>query len=212
MQGKVRGKENEKRILKVLDDLYDLTSDGYRSLNVKDFELNHKIGSRIRCQIFNNLLDRKQDKTRPGNCFKYKWRTIKPNIYMARKICEEARKEANNFKSNVPDLFTYNKKEYKALMPSDNVYIESIKLLMEKQSLSFDEVLKIMISNITDKVAKSRMKKKLTELYNKHIKVDNIGSETFEINKGKAVKKNTNRNKNKTISIFWGLVKINVNK
>ena len=104
------------------------------------------------------------------------------------------------------------KKEYKALMPSDNVYIESIKLLMEKQSLSFDEVLKIMISNITDKVAKSRMKKKLIELYNKHIKVDNIGSETFEINKGKAVKKNTNRNKNKTISIFWGLVKINVNK
>jgi hypothetical protein len=56
------------------------------------------------------------------------------------------------------------------MTPSDIKDFTLITMLLDNQSLTFERVLDIILSNMSDKVAKSRMKQRLTTLYNVHIK------------------------------------------
>ena len=56
------------------------------------------------------------------------------------------------------------------MTPSENVYFALMTAMIDTNSMTFERVLDMSISNINDKVAKSRMKKSLTNLYQEHIK------------------------------------------
>lgn len=56
------------------------------------------------------------------------------------------------------------------MKPSEHVYFALITSHLDNNSLTFERVLDMSLSNITDKVAKSRMKKQLILLYDQHIK------------------------------------------
>jgi hypothetical protein len=61
-------------------------------------------------------------------------------------------------------------KPTKQMTPTEHVYFSSITTLIDNNSLTFERVLDMLISNIDDKVAKSRMKKSLINLYETQIK------------------------------------------
>jgi hypothetical protein len=56
------------------------------------------------------------------------------------------------------------------MTPTELIHFTSITLLLDNNSLTFERVLDMLLSNMPNKVAKSRMKKQLTTIYNQHIK------------------------------------------
>jgi hypothetical protein len=93
----------EKKARKLLDTLnkvYDLTKDDYVSLTRYDLQKICSMSTNSVYVLKNNFLDAKKDYTRmvKGMSYQYKWKSIKPNIHMARKFHEE--------------IYKYSRKQY----------------------------------------------------------------------------------------------------
>jgi hypothetical protein len=142
-------KKQEQKILNILLDLYNETKDEYVLLNHAMIRSKYNLGSYYCQGILDNMFDIKKINGNIGRgTYAYKWKTIRPNIYMSREICKYSRGLIN--KKNNSDF----------------------KIARENELTLFN----------------------------------NIKGNKEE------VKKDTHREENKTISILWGLVKININK
>lgn len=140
---------------------------GIQSLNKKHFD------------FFNTYLDINEIKNRVRiECtIKNKQHLIKYGIQ--NNTLYELLKSENKFQEILNDCLNKNidnptnikvRKPKSDMTPSEHVYFTSITMLIDNQSMTFERVLDILLSNITDKVAKSRMKKQLSTIYNEHIK------------------------------------------
>jgi hypothetical protein len=69
------------------------------------------------------------------------------------------------------------------MTPTEQVHFNSITLLINNNHLTFERVLDLLISNISDKVAKSRTKKQICQVYEQHIKGLKIETKAQKLDK-----------------------------
>ena len=202
----------ESRILDVLFELYEKTKQDYTNLSITRVCYNNGVKATSVIKVIKSeLVDCVGGRKYP----RYKWKTIRPNTKMAHKVYEEHlklqyikdKKHRDKKLNNQSKLFDNSSKSN--LTPLDKETLFLMNLIMDKHKVDFDGMLNIYLNQITeDKQQRFRAKQRAIKLYNEHIKVDNIGSKTKQV---KEVKKGTRREEKKTISILWGLVKININ-
>jgi len=112
--GKFTEKTKEKKVMLMLNNLkriYDLTKDDYVSITLKELRAEFGMSTQSFKILQNNFLDVKKGIAAKGIPNQSKWKSIKPNINMARKFYEECYKSHLKIKQNKkielnPNLFT----------------------------------------------------------------------------------------------------------
>lgn len=139
--------KKSRRLLDALKKVYDLTKDDYVSITYSDLQKSTNLSSKGIYLIKNNFLDRKTYNTLRKRGFpyqyQYKWKSIKPNIYMARKLHEELYSyhqeliKKNNQQKSEHNLFNQPKQE---VPKNEVVKKEVIKKEIQKKEQKTKEV------------------------------------------------------------------------
>lgn len=154
---------------------------GIESLNSKNFAFFEtyidldSIKNRVRIEC---TVKSKEDLLKYG----FKSNTLYDVLNVSKGKYDEIIKDCIN--KNIDNPTTIKTRTPKTTMtPTEQVQFNSITLLIDNNHLTFERVLDLLIANITDKVAKSRTKKQITQVYEQHIKGLKIETKAQKLDK-----------------------------
>ena len=128
----------EKRVLYFLNELYDLTKNDYTHIVLTNLTAKHNIGNSIIVTVKEKLI---YSETYNGYNSKkcYKWKSIKPNIHMVKRLIKESREYeiqrdliAKNLKSEKIQIKKNKSKVIRSKTPKKPTVINTVEKIIEK--------------------------------------------------------------------------------
>ena len=177
----------QKKYLNCLNEVYNLTKDGYVHISLNNVVKEHKVSNRLPRIIGENFVNIIQN----GRQYDYKWKSIKPNLKMVNKCIVECSKL--NRGSMSKSVINYNSAHDIAKKQTQIKNVET-KVVEPKQENTLQiQVYEIIIKTLNDDL--DSKEKQIEELEKK-----------LSLKTKRITKKVEPTQKN--INILWGLIKI----